>query len=78
LNGGNHSYGKLKSMRSIRCDYNQGGDAMKVHIVTNGGKLIGTVEKAEQYKAQSARTDLVDEIRRLVKRGRKTEKREKR
>ena len=56
----------------------QGGDAMKVHIVTNGGKLIGTVERAEKYNTKSARTDLVDEIRRLVKRGRKTEKREKR
>ncbi len=51
---------------------------MKIHVVTNGGKLIGTVEKAEKYNTQSARIDLVDEIRRLVKRGRKTEKREKR
>lgn len=49
---------------------------MKIHVVTEEGELIDTIEKIEQYnlKHPSVRDDLVDEIDRLVKRGRLAEK----
>lgn len=49
---------------------------MKIHVVTDEGKLIDTIEKIEQYRLNnpSVRDDLVDEIDRLVKRGRKIDR----
>lgn len=49
---------------------------MKIHVVTDEGKLIDTIEKIEQYRLNnpSVRDDLVDEIDRLVRRGRLAEK----
>lgn len=49
---------------------------MKIHVVTDEGKLIDTIEKVEQYRLNISyvRDDLIDEIDRLIKRGREIDR----